>query len=205
VLLAAGILVDERAPAREQAWQAQLATARAAFADDGFAPLAELIHPFHVGALRRYYRCRMRRGHFRNGDNQVQNRYAAYQEPATRFFHHQLRRTVSAIAGEELIPSYCYVAGYRDEAELSRHIDRAECAVTVSLCIDYSPEPTGATSWPLFLDTRDKQVMVLQRIGDALIYRGCELPHYRHRLNRGETSTSILFHYVREDFIGPLF
>jgi hypothetical protein len=47
-------------------------------------------------------------------------------------------------------------------------------------------------------------VTVFQAIGDALLYRGRELPHSRDALPEGHTSTSIFFHYVREDFAGSL-
>jgi hypothetical protein len=38
---------------------------------------------------------------------------------------------------------------------------------------------------------------------DGLLFRGGELPHYRHAL-RGERSTSLFLHYVDESFSGTL-
>jgi len=37
-----------------------------------------------------------------------------------------------------------------------------------------------------------------------LLYRGTQVPHYRDALGQGRTSTSIFFHYVPADFVGPL-
>jgi hypothetical protein len=74
----------------------------------------------------------------------------------------------------------------------------------VTLCLDYSPEPHNATSWPLYLHKESGRVIVFQGIGDALLYRGCRLPHSRDSLPEGHTSTSIFFHYVRKDFAGSL-
>jgi len=37
-----------------------------------------------------------------------------------------------------------------------------------------------------------------------LAYRGTRLPHYRSTLGKGQTSTSIFFHYVAADFAGSL-
>ena len=45
---------------------------------------------------------------------------------------------------------------------------------------------------------------VYQALGDGLAYRGTRLPHYRSKLGEGQTSTSIFFHYVSEDFVGSL-
>jgi len=70
--------------------------------------------------------------------------------------------------------------------------------------LDYWPEPRNETPWPLKLETDSGQVAIFQGIGDGLLYRGCELPHWRDRLPEGHMSTSIFFHYVPADFAGPL-
>jgi hypothetical protein len=89
-------------------------------------------------------------------------------------------------------------------AELKKHTDREQCEFSVTLCLDYSPEPERETPWPIRLDTPTGQVTVYQAIGDGLAYRGTQLPHYRDVLPDGQTSTSIFFHYVRADFSGSL-
>jgi hypothetical protein len=121
-----------------------------------------------------------------------------------RFFHHQLTAAVAAIAGEPVKPSYVYLAAYQPGAILEKHTDRAQCEFSVTLCVDYSPEPRNATSWPIHLHKKSGTVAVFQAIGDALLYRGCQLPHSRDPLPEGHTSTSIFFHYVRENFTGSL-
>jgi hypothetical protein len=97
-----------------------------------------------------------------------------------------------------------YLASYQPGADLERHTDRAQCDFSVTLCLDYSPEPRNATPWPLYLHKKSGKVTVFQAIGDALLYRGCQIPHSREALPEGHTSTSIFFHYVREDFKGSL-
>jgi hypothetical protein len=131
-------------------------------------------------------------------------RYIAHNEPVARFFHHQLTAAVAAIAGEPLKPSYVYMAAYQPGAILQKHTDREQCDFSVTLCLDYSPEPRCATPWPLHLHKKSGMVTVFQAIGDALLYRGCQLPHSRDALPQGHTSTSIFFHYVREGFKGSL-
>ncbi|MGD0183385.1 MAG: hypothetical protein ABSC15_26545, partial [Terriglobales bacterium] len=96
------------------------------------------------------------------------------------------------------------MASYQPGADLERHTDRAQCDFSVTLCLDYSPEPRNATPWPIHLYKKSGKVTVFQAIGDALLYRGCQIPHSRDTLPEGQTSTSIFFHYVREDFTGSL-
>ena len=176
----------------------------ALFRRRGYAPLRNLLHPFHVAALRRYYRHQIRSGAIELGDRQSVRRYAVHNEPVARFFHHQIASQMSAVAGESLKPSYVYFASYLSGAELKKHTDREQCEFSLTFCLDFSPEPALATPWPISLDTSDGTVSVYQALGDGLAYRGTRLPHYRAPLPEGQTSTSIFFHYVRQDFTGSL-
>jgi hypothetical protein len=181
-----------------------IAKRSAAFLQKGYLPLRSLVHPFHVAALRRYYRNQLRHGAFRLGDHDNPLRYVAKNEPVARFFHHQLAGTVSAIAGQPVKPSYVYFASYLSGAELTKHVDRPQCEFSITLCLDFSPEPACETSWPIRLETPRGAVAVYQALGDGLVYRGTSVPHYRTPLPEGKTSTSIFFHYVAEAFDGPL-
>ena len=141
----------------------------------------------------------IRRGVLRLGDTQSARRFVADNEPVARFFHGQLTSVVSRIVGRAVKPSYVYLAGYQADAELPSHVDRAQCQYTVALCVDFTPEPSCETSWPLQLDSPDGRIFVYQAIGDALVYKGREIRHSRDPLAR-HTSTSLFFHYVDEDF-----
>lgn len=204
-LHAAGILISDRSTQlQDQDRAASIATAATSFRHKGYAPIASLIHPFHVAALRRYYRYAIRTGAIPLGDRQSPRRYAAHNEPIACFFHHALTKTFSEIAGQPLKPSYVYMASYLSGAELRKHKDRAQCEFSITLCLDFSPEPELATPWPISLDTPNGTVTVYQALGDGLAYRGTRLTHYRGTLPEGQTSTSIFFHYVSADFEGPL-
>lgn len=204
-LRAAAIIVeDDRAQRTSKKWRGDAAVYGNHFRANGYVPLAQLIHPFHLAAMRRYYRYHLRRGDFRLGDSQSALRYVALNEPVATFFHRQLTARVSDIVGEPLKPSYCYFSSYAEGSILEKHVDREQCEFSVSMCIDYSPEPEGATPWPLRLHTAGGQALVFQALGDALLYRGREIPHSRSRLPAGHSSTSIFFHFVRQDFAGPL-
>ena len=205
ILQRAGILVqeDQLGRAGEQ-WKTATAQCARMFQANGYAPVAGLIHPFHIGALRRYYRHRIRTGTLPLGDHQSPRRYVAHNESVACFFHQQLTSAVSALAGEPVKPSYVYLASYLSGAELEKHIDREQCEFSISLCLDYSPEPLRETPWPLRLETSARTVAVFQAIGDGLLYRGAQLPHYRDALPEGHTSTSIFFHYVSGHFDGRL-
>jgi hypothetical protein len=204
-LAAAEILIPEdRTDQRDREREESVSKASLLFRAKGYAVLPDLIHPFHVAALRRYYRYLIRSGAIRLGDGQSPRRYVSYNDPVARFFHRDIAATLSVVAGEPLKPSYVYLASYLSGAELKKHTDREQCEFSVTLCLDFSPEPALATPWPIRLDTPTGTVTVHQALGDGLAYRGTRLPHYRFPLGAGQTSTSIFFHYVGSDFAGSL-
>ena len=205
ILESAGILVCARSIAQRRVEREEaMGKAAELFRKKGYAPLRGLIHPFHIAALRRYYRYRIRTGAIPLGDGQSPRRYAAYNDPVARFFHRQIATPLSAVAGKPVKPSYVYLASYLSGAELRKHIDREQCEFSITLCLDFSPEPTLATPWPIRLDTPTGTVSIYQALGGGLAYRGTRLPHYRSKLGNGQTSTSIFFHYVAADFTGSL-
>jgi len=205
LLAAAHILVPEDpAGPHNREREENVRKASSQFREKGYAALGDLIHPFHVAALRRYYRYLIRSGSIPLGDGQSPRRYVAYNEPVARFFHHHIAAALSAVAGEPLKPSYVYLASYLSGADLKKHTDREQCEFSVTLCLDFSPEPALATPWPIRLDIPTGTVTVYQALGDGLAYRGTRLPHYRDPLGARQTSTSIFFHYVGADFVGSL-
>jgi hypothetical protein len=205
LLVEAGILISAGhiAP-RMHDWDNQVIRVAPEFRKKGYTPLGQLIHPFHLAALRRYYRYLIRTGAVRLGDGQSPRRYVSYNDPVARFFHRSLAHKLSEIAGQPLKPSYVYLASYLSGAELKKHTDREQCEFSLTLCLDFSPEPVLQTPWPIKVSTPEGTVAVYQALGDALAYRGTRLPHYRDVLCEGQTSTSIFFHYVPADFTGSL-
>lgn len=205
VLTRAGILTTEdESKKRIAEWETIRSHGAQMFRERDYCPLRNMIHPFNLAALRRYYRNAIRRGTISLGDEQSSRRYVAHNEPVARFFQHQIANIVSAIVGEPVKPSYVYFASYLEGAELKKHTDREQCEFSVTLCLDFSPEPEMATSWPICLDTPTGAIAIYQALGDGLVYRGTKVPHYRSALAAGHTSTSIFFHYVPADFSGPL-
>jgi hypothetical protein len=205
LLITAGIVsLKDQAKRNRERWHEAIFRSAEMFHQRDYAPVRSLIHPFHVAALRRYFRHLVRCGRIRLGDEQSSRRYGVHNESVARFFHQQMAKTVSLIVGEPVIPSYVYAASYLSGAILKKHIDREQCEFSVTLCLDFSPEPRGETSWPIRLDSRQGTVTVYQALGEGLVYRGPRVPHYRDILPKGQTSTSIFFHYVPKDFTGPL-
>ena len=190
-----------------QRWARVCAVAQRGFRSQGYAVVQDLIHPFQLGAMRVYYRDLIAGGGLQLGDSQVRDRYCLHGEELAKVLHAQLTPVVRRIVGEPVMPSYVYFASYRPGADLPPHVDRAQCEFSISLLADYSPEPSGPSGWPLFLEKPGEPKSTFAAdlcIGDALFYKGRELVHFRQPLPAGHQSTSVFFHYVRPDFAGRM-
>jgi len=205
VLHFAGVLTNQNDRERRSRELAGMVTKAAAFFQKNhFVPLNGLLHPFHIAALRRYIRGLAATKGLSAGKEGYKHCHLKHNETVARFFHYQLTDVVSQVVGEPVQPSFTFICSYHGGAELSRHTDREQCEFTVSLCVDFIPEPQDVTSWPLYMETRGGRVVIEQALGDGILFCGREVPHFRNRLADGCTSTSILFHFVRRNFDGQL-
>ena len=203
-LALANILVSpDYVKTRREQWERLCDEKRPEFQSQGYAVLRHLIDPLPLAAMRRYYRSLVASGSLALGDGQVERRYSLHSEPLARFFHQQLSKLVTRIAGEPVKPSYVFFAAYEPGAVLDPHLDRAQCQFSISFLADYIPEPEDVCGWPLYVKRQDASATptaVHLGVGDGVVYKGCELIHYREALPENHFSTSIFFHFVPEDF-----
>ncbi|OEJ23075.1 hypothetical protein AR457_38485 [Streptomyces agglomeratus] len=190
----------------QRAGRAEAALTQAAedFVRTDVCRIDRMVHTGHREALLDYYDQLIATGSWPFGDAQVRGRYGWHNESMSRFFHHQFRALVSRLAGQPVRPSYSYVSAYRGGAVLDRHVDREQCEYTVSLLLGESG-PGIEGGWPLLLDTAEGSVSLVQRPGEAVLFRGTRVPHWRPPLPDGSTHTSLLFHYVPADFRRTLY
>lgn len=93
--------------------------------------------------------------------------------------------------GRELLPTYAFYRTYTKLATLKKHTDRPSCEISVTVNID-----SDGTDWPIFMDGTP---LHLDK-GDAGIYLGCEVSHWREEF-QGDYQHQAFLHYVDKD--GP--
>ncbi|WP_375049752.1 sulfotransferase [Bradyrhizobium sp. 8-10B] len=169
----------------------------------GYCVVPSILGPAHTCALAGYYRRLVDSRSWELGDDQVARRHGWHNEAMARFIHHQLAAFVSAIVGQRACPSYAYVSAYQSGAELDAHVDRKQCEYTLSLVID---EQGGlASSWPLHLLTDLGRQSVTLKVGDGVLFRGHDLPHWREPAPEPRLAlNTLLLHYVPDGFAETL-
>ena len=103
----------------------------------------------------------------------------------------------------KLYPAYSYARVYKKGDELKRHKDRFSCEISTTMNL-------GGDSWPIYLSPKEnvgrpdgkditteskaKGIKVNLNPGDMLIYRGCELEHWREKF-KGKECVQVFLHY----------
>ena len=115
--------------------------------------------------------------------------------------------------GKKLFPTYAYARLYQKWEELPCHMDRESCEYSATVTLGFDN-----TVWPIFVGDRGvlgdlkivgeedqnyyvKDVDIVRMdVGDAVIYKGCDQPHWRDKF-LGEWQAQVFLHYVDQD--GP--
>ena len=149
----------------------------------------------------------------RRGDNQVPLAYAKYGDWAMETLLAHMIPIMREKTGMDLIPTYSYTRLYEKGSILPRHKDRPSCEVSTTMHLGGDPwpiylDPTGADfvvgkrntfdgayeTPPQLKPGAPKGVKVDLKVGDMLIYSGCDLEHWREPFE-GKVCSQVFLHY----------
>jgi len=137
-------------------------------------------------------------------DQQIPGAYSKYGDWVMETLLMYMIPVMKAKTGLELIPTYSYTRLYEKGNILKRHKDRPSCEVSTTLHL-------GGDEWPIYLDptgqnfvvdeyknihkpNAPKGVRVDLKVGDMLIYSGCDLEHWRDPF-QGNICSQVFLHY----------
>ena len=104
----------------------------------------------------------------------------------------ELLPELEKITGKKLLKTYNYCRLYQPEEILKKHTDRESCEYSITLNIGFSGAP-----WPFFIETSSGEIAKMEmNVGDAILYKGIERPHWREKYSQGDWQAQVFFHYV---------
>jgi len=125
---------------------------------------------------------------------------SVYGSPVFDNLLERLTGPLSQHLGIELLPTYTYARLYRPGEVLERHSDRPSCEISGTMTLGFDP---SQKIWPIFFAKDDNDTVgesIDVGVGDLVMYRGNELPHWRPKF-KGTWQVQVFFHYV--DANGP--
>ena len=130
-------------------------------------------------------------GFYETKDEQVENTYSAYSDIAMETLLLKCQPEMEKITGLKLYPAYSYARAYKKGDSLKRHTDRFSCEISTTMNL-------GGDPWPIYLEPsgqkNKKGVKVDLEPGDMLVYRGCDLEHWREKF-KGKECVQVFLHY----------
>ena len=133
--------------------------------------------------------------------NQVENSHVGYRNTFMQNLLKQCKPRVEECTGLSLIPTYSYYRVYEPGNILHDHTDRPQCEITVTLTLGFNyVNKADDYRWPLHIFIDDEKKYFNCDVGDAMIYRGCELKHGREQFDVGDDSyhVNVFLHYSQE-------
>lgn len=161
------------------------------FEKDGFAVARNLISQDVLAIAFRYYLSYVSvDGYYEVREmNRAFDRYA---DALSEAMMPTVQRRLEKETGLTLLPTYSFARIYTTESKLSKHVDRGACEVSATMTVGYK---NSAALWPICVEHQGERVAIELDVGDALIYRGMDLPHWREKLPSG-LWCQIFFHFV---------
>jgi len=122
------------------------------------------------------------------GDHQVFDAYAIYGDPLFEVVLEEVKPKIEEAVKYKLYENFAYSRLYKKGNELKIHTDRSACELAISVHL-------GGSKWSIFI--ADEEVKLDQ--GDAVIYDGAKLKHYRKPLEDKDCGQLFLFYSKNKD------
>jgi hypothetical protein len=134
---------------------------------------------------------------------QVENAHSVYGDTLMETLLHFLKPHIEKSIGLQLFPTYTYYRVYRPGMQLEKHRDRPSCEISATVCLGYNYlQKQPDYRWGMYVEPN---ILTGQNPGDAIVYRGCEIDHWRDQFDAGFGSYQVqaFFHYININ--GPFY
>lgn len=131
---------------------------------------------------------------------QVPNTHVNYGDILMESILLHIKPKIETVTELNLLPTYSFFRVYRNGSDLKPHYDRPACEVSVTISFNFNyQEKSSSLKWPMFIDNTP----ISLNPGDGIIYRGCEVRHWREPLIAPDYSYHVqgFFHFVNKN--GP--
>jgi hypothetical protein len=169
------------------------------FQTKGYVLVKGFYSPQELDTISRYLENALKRYPENNqgGSEGDSSQFSWYADPLMEVVLRNSVSEVEAATGLELDPTYSFTRVYQKGDELKPHVDRPACEISVTSHIATVGKP-----WPIYMKAPGKEPSVhYLEPGDACIYRGCEVTHWRDKAVDTDFNVQVMLHYVDKN--GP--
>tara|TARA_B100000212_G_scaffold288273_1_gene229286 strand:- start:241 stop:882 length:642 start_codon:yes stop_codon:yes gene_type:complete len=186
------------------------------FDENGYVVIQNLLKPEMTSLLYEYMKIKARREMLNeayypelfnihiNGrfdDPQALGAYSLYGDPLMDALLQNSTDFISKTIEVDLVPTYSYWRLYITGNELKKHKDRPSCEYSSTLCIGYDGSNLDDKNynWPIHIKSlKGEDKSVLLNPGDLVIYKGCDVEHWRDKYD-GLNHAQVFLHYNKRN------
>jgi len=117
-------------------------------------------------------------------DAQIPDTYSHYGDIVMDTLLQRVKPVMEKESGIKLTETYSYARIYKKGDELKRHKDRYSCEISTTMHL-------GGDEWSIYIEP---DVKINLKQGDMLMYRGCDLEHWRETFT-GKDCAQVFLHY----------
>jgi len=137
-------------------------------------------------------------GYYETENEQIPNTFSCYADIVMETLLLKCQPVMEKATKLKLYPAYTYARIYKKGDELKRHKDRFSCEISTTMNL-------GGDNWDIYLEpsgkTNKKGIKISLKAGDMLVYRGCELEHWRKKF-KGKVCGQVFLHYNNRETAG---
>ena len=130
-------------------------------------------------------------GFYEKDNEQIPNTFSFYSDIPMETLMLKCQPIMEKTTGLKLYPAYTYGRVYKKGDILKRHKDRFSCEISTTMNL-------GGDKWAIYLEPSGqlgkKGIKVDLAPGDMLVYRGCDLEHWREKF-KGKQNVQVFLHY----------
>lgn len=164
------------------------------FEKHGCVLLKNFIDEQTIAVVSQYFENKIRRGEWNASvkDGDPTSKYAYYADPLIEVLLQASKEAIENAIGKKLLPTYSYSRIYQPGEKLLPHVDRPSCEISVTVNV-----ATKGEFSPIYTQygQNDPKKHVLNP-GDAVVYMGCDVMHWRQPLKENQLNVQFMLHYV---------
>ena len=168
------------------------------FQSAGFVKVTKFFDTPTISLVSEYFENKLARGEI----DIVSQNDPAFNSTAIRYYADPLAEVllkkatslVSETIGEKVLPTYSFFRVYRPGEKLARHTDRESCEVSVTIHI----ASVGVENKIHMHSLSGENAEIALSPGDAVVYQGREVEHWREAIEEGQLVVQFMLHYVKE-------
>ena len=186
------------------------------FEENGYVIIKNFIKPEISNLLYEYTKLKSRRALLKEAKNpdlyyryidgdfedpQAPGACSLYGDPIMDALLQNSTKFISDTIQIDLIPTYSYWRLYITDNVLEKHKDRPSCEYSTTLSLGYDTSNVTDTkyNWPIYIKSYKGDIKPVELdAGDMVIYKGCDVEHWRDAY-KGLNHSQVFLHFNKKN------